>query len=781
MMRTMQAIHKTSTKHIATLPVLEKDYDLVVVGGGVGGCITAITAARKGLKTALVDNKPGLGGNACSDIGVSINGASFLGFFPNMREGGPVEELKELLAEADPFYRSTLTSGILLFWCEREQVAVYSDLTVNSVETEGRRVVAVAGTQAHTERNYRFTAAQFVDASGDGTVAALAGCAFMQGREARDTFHEILAPDKADQGVMGASLLLRASEKKIPTVYQRPAWAYEYRTLDDLPFRLSMEKGPVTSGFWWIEYAGDNNDPIGEYAQIREELLKSLYGAWSFYKNDPERKMEYHSLDSVTIAPAKRESRRIVGDHIITEHDISERTVFPDVVAYAGWNMDIHVPGGFKSKFKPNIHAFIPWVFGIPLRSLYAKDMDNLWLVGRDMSVSHVALGATRLQATIGTTGHAVGIAAALAAREKATSRETTQNRFREVQQEILKDGSFIPGICNEDPADKARQATVSATSEAPLAFTRSEDWLPVDKGRALSFPVTEGCVERVVLALQNNGSEPTAATLFFASCEHPNHFSHRTPLAESRVTLAPGETEVSFDVQALNLLPGLYAVLVMTDGDLSWRRSASEPYGTYTALYNPERFFTPTHDTKENLYALQRTIMVTRNAQPVEWVRVQHYRHAHDLNDMDRSCVPVPFAEISPAQHPYAPQQVTSGTSHTDLLPDLWISDPSQPLPQELTLSWEKPRAISEVRIVFDTDLDMWHPAALPIDYLVKSYTLALLVNGAWKTVVDCNDNRNRFVIHQFPKCDAEAVKLAVTAVHAAGKSARVFEMRCY
>ena len=123
MMRTMQAIHKTSTKHIATLPVLEKDYDLVVVGGGVGGCITAITAARKGLKTALVDNKPGLGGNACSDIGVSINGASFLGFFPNMREGGPVEELKELLAEADPFYRSTLTSGILLFWCEREQVA----------------------------------------------------------------------------------------------------------------------------------------------------------------------------------------------------------------------------------------------------------------------------------------------------------------------------------------------------------------------------------------------------------------------------------------------------------------------------------------------------------------------------------------------------------------------------------------------------------------------------------------------------------------------------------
>ncbi|MEK6796506.1 MAG: FAD-dependent oxidoreductase [Spirochaetota bacterium] len=321
---------------------IDRTYDIVIIGGGIGGTIAAITASRKGLKTALIDNKPGLGGNANSDIGVSIDGAPFFGFFANMREGGPVEEMKEMLAEIDPFFRNTQTSGILLFWCEREKVDVYSELNIFGVEADGRRIKAVTGTQGGTERNYRFSAGQFVDATGDGTVAALAGCDFMQGREAKNKFNEVLAPDKADQGIMGASLLYRASEKNIPTVFRRPEWAYEYKTADDLPFRLAS-KGPQPMGHWWIEYAGDKNDPIGEYESIRRELLKCVYGVWSYFKNDPERGMEKYALDSVTIAPAKRESRRIVGDYILTERDITARRHFDDAVAYEVWNIDIHV------------------------------------------------------------------------------------------------------------------------------------------------------------------------------------------------------------------------------------------------------------------------------------------------------------------------------------------------------------------------------------------------------------------------------------------------------
>ncbi len=761
---------------------IKKTYDLVVIGGGVGGVITAITAARKGLTVALVDNKAGLGGNACSEIGVSIDGATFFGFFANMREAGPVEELKEELAKVDPFLRNTQGSSVMLFWCEQAGVTVYSELNIHGVDTEGRRLTAVYGSQGGTERDYHFGAEQFVDATGDGTVAALAGCEFRTGREGQTEFNEILAPEKPDSGIMGASLLFRASEKKEPSSFVRPSWAYEYKSPDDLPFRIDRGTHPVDMGFWWIEYAGDHNDPIGEYESIRKELLKCVYGVWAYYKNDPARNMANYALDTVSITPAKRESRRIVGDVILTERDIVERTSFYDAVAYAGWNIDIHVPGGFKSRLKPNIHAFFPWVFTIPLRSLYARDLDNLWLVGRDMSVSHVALGATRLQATIGTTGHAVGTAAALAHRRQATPRQIATEHYAAVQQGLLKDGAFIPGVRNTDPDDHALTATVTATSEAGPGFERTRDYLAIDAGRALSFPVTEGHLDRLILPLKNTGAAPATARLYIAACDHPNHATHRAPLAEREVTLSPGEQDLVWEVGLTGLPVGLYAVLVMTGDALEWLRSASAPYGSYTLRHEPQRFFTPNRTTTENLYAVPKLMMMTRDGTPVEWVR--QWRNRSQIlgrPGQDRSQTPLPFIDIAPKQRPYAAVNVISGVSHTDILPDLWISDPVRPLPQSLELTWDKPRRISSVRLVFDTDLDMPHPAATPVDYLVKRYTVSVRTSAGWVVVAQNDDNRQRFVVHEFPARRTEAVKITVEAVHAGGKSARLFEVRCY
>ncbi|HCE43217.1 MAG TPA: hypothetical protein DET40_06695 [Lentisphaeria bacterium] len=760
---------------------IEKSYDLVVAGGGVGGVVTAVTAARKGLRVALVDNKAGLGGNACSEIGVSIDGAVCFGLFPNMREGGPVEELKEQLVALDPFFRSTQGSSTMLFWCESEKVDVFSELNLNEVDTKGRRVTAVYGSQSGTERSYKFVAEQFVDATGDGTIAALAGCEFRTGREGKSEFGELLAPDKPDMGIMGASVLFRSSEKKIPTKFERPYWAYEYTKEDDLPYRLTMYKGPVEIGFWWVEYAGDNNDPIGEYESIRRDLLKCTYGVWAFLKRDPSRKMEYYSLDNVSISPAKRESRRIVGDYILSERDIVERTPFHDSVAYAGWNIDIHVPGGFKSRLKPNIHAHFQWVFNVPLRSLYAKDKDNLWLVGRDMSVSHVALGATRLQATIGTMGHAIGIAAAIAHRNRKSTRETAKENYKDVQQEILKDGSFIPGVKNTDEKDHALSAKIAATSEQVLSFRRSKEYLPVEKGKALSFPVTEGRVDRIVLPLRNSGKAPSEVKLYFASSEHPNHFSHRNPLAEKTVILKPGDQEIAWDLSLSSLAPGLYSVLMITGGAIGWLRSKIEPYGCFTGRYVPDHFYTPKPGYTDNLYAIHKPILVTKNSETVEWEKLRKHRDLQLGRSCNRDNTPLPFVGIIPVQRPYNAANVASGVSHSDLMPDLWISDPSGKMPQELVMSWKKERKISSVRIVFDTDLDMNHPAAQPIDYLVKRYSVAVKKDGKWVTAATCNDNRSRFKIHEFKACRTDAVKLVVEEIHAGGKNARVFEIRCY
>ncbi len=764
----------------SALPCTEKSYGLVVCGGGVGGVITAVMAARKGLSVALLDDKAGLGGNACSEIGVSIDGAHCFGMFANMREGGPVEELKERIAELDPYGQGGQNSTVMLFWCREAGVHVFSELLIDEVATKDRRIVQVTGSQGGTERRLSFRARQFVDATGDGVVAALAGAEFMSGREGCGTFGEILAPEKPDTGIMGASLLFRASEKKETTTFTRPAWAYEYRTEADLPHRLSMQKGPVPCGFWWIEYAGNHDDPIGEYEQIRIELSKCLYGCWAFLKNDPSRKMEKWSLDRVSISPAKRESRRVVGDIVVTEKDIVERTAFHDAVAYAGWNIDVHVPGGFKSPFKPNIHANFPWVAPLPLRALYSRDFDNLWLVGRDISVSHVALGATRLQATIGAMGHAVACAAAAAHNHGLGTRGTSRKHIKRIQQELLRDGAYIPGVRNEDKLDLARKAACTATSDQPLKFIPSEEFIAISNGRALSFPLSGGRIDKITLSLRNPGIAVAEAKLFFSPCLHPNHASDLNPLSAKTFRIKPGENRISWPLNLKNLPEGLYSVGVTTSAIIEWKSSREAPYGCHTLVLDPERYYIPKRGVRDNLYAVMKPIMMAPPGEDTRWTRERFHRIWRP-NHLMRDCPRIPCIEISPVQRPYRAQQVLSGSSHSDLMPELWISDPEQPLPQALELSWKSERTLSEIRIVFDTDLDMSHPAFEPIDTLVKSYRIEAYSNGVWREILREEDNRIRFRIHRFPTVKVSAVRIVVDAVHAGGRSARVFEIRAY
>ena len=757
------------------MKTIEKTYDFVVCGGGIGGCLTAISASRHGLKVALVDNKTGLGGNANSDIGVTIEGASFNCFFANMREGGLVEELKERIAEIDKFGKNSLSSPVLLFWCREENVDVYSELHLHSVEMDGSRIVSVSGAQGGTERFYKFNAPQFCDATGDGTIAFLAGASFSMGREAKSEYGEIMAPLEADCGIMGASCGLRASRKEVPSKFETPSWAYHYEKESDLPHRLCTIKGKPDHGFWWIEYAGDNNDPSGDYESIRLELLKCVFGVWGYLKNDPARGMENWSMDYVSISPAKRESRRFFGDYVLTEKDIVERTEFYDAIAYAGWNIDIHVPGGFKSPLRPNVHAFFPWVFQIPLRTLYSKDVSNLWLVGRDMSVSHVALGATRLQGTIGATGHAVGIAASLL-KAGESCRELSARAYGEVQQAVLKEGSFIPGFRNLDEGDYARSAEITADSELKLVFEKSEEFLSSGKGRALSFPVTEGRVEKLKLILKNEKSENSKVRLYFAESHHPNHFSHRTPLAEKEFDLKTGINELCWDLNLNGLKNGLYAVLAMGDS-FSWMCSASEPYGCYTALYEPDRYFTPSKDDKTDLFAIHKAVMLTPDSEPVEWIRQVKMRLCQYGKSFDRKRVALPYIEMSPVQRPYSASQILSGVSHTDIMPDLWISDPLSPLPQSVKLTWKEKKKISSLRIVFDADTDMPQVAVDAPETLVADYQ----IKADEKIIDECHANKSFFRIHNFDPILTDSISLTVTKMNRNAQSARVFEIRAY
>ena len=149
----------------------------------------------------------------------------------------------------------------------------------------------------------------------------------------------------------------------------------------------------------------------------RDELLKIAYGLWDYVKNAPENKAKNANwrLDWVGILPGKRESRRYLGDVIMTQNDVSAGGHFRDIVAYGGWQMDDHDPRGFYSKGHPNVNYPAPCPYGIPYRSLYSRNVSNLLFAGRNISVTHWALSSTRAMGTCAIVGQAVGTAAYLA------------------------------------------------------------------------------------------------------------------------------------------------------------------------------------------------------------------------------------------------------------------------------------------------------------------------------------------------------------------------------
>lgn len=170
-------------------------------------------------------------------------------------------------------------------------------------------------------------------------------------------------------------------------------------------------------------------------------------------------------LDWIGFLPGKRESRRIVGDYVLKEQDLASARVFDDAIGYGGWHMDMHVVGGINTLLEPTEYILISEVYTIPYRSIYAKDIDNLYIGGRVISASHLAFGSTRIMGTCSILGQAIGVSAAIAKKNGTNPREVSKH-IREIQQQLLRDDAYIPHFNNEDNCDIARTATVTCSSE---------------------------------------------------------------------------------------------------------------------------------------------------------------------------------------------------------------------------------------------------------------------------------------------------------------------------
>ncbi|MBO5309099.1 MAG: FAD-dependent oxidoreductase [Lentisphaeria bacterium] len=421
--------------------ILETEF--CVIGGGLAGLAAAVTAARKGVKTVLVHDRPMLGGNASSEIRMWVCGSrEFL-------ETGFVEELRLENFAVNPHANYSVWDMVLYGKAVSEpNLTLLLNTSCLDAKMENDRIVSIDAWQLTTYTRFEIRADYFADCSGDSILAEPTGAEYRVGHEERAEFNESIAPEKADRKTMGMSCLMQVREMTEPQKFTPPEWANKYLSDDDLPCRNHVLD--VWQNFWWLELGGED-DSIHDTEKIREELLKVALGVWDHIKNHGDHKADNWTLDWIGFLPGKRESRRYVGDHLLNQHDVESGGRFDDVVAYGGWTMDDHHPGGFRYRGEPTIFHPAPCDFGIPYRSLYSRNIANLWFAGRNISVTHVALSSTRVMATCACMGEAVGTAASFAVKHRISPRQVGVQYIHELQQELLWNDCYLPQFKMEE------------------------------------------------------------------------------------------------------------------------------------------------------------------------------------------------------------------------------------------------------------------------------------------------------------------------------------------
>jgi hypothetical protein len=448
------------------MTAVDVETDVLVCGGGMAGVCAALAAARHGARVVLVQDRSRLGGNASSEIRMHIVGADCHGSRAGWREGGIIEEIRLEDAARNPHRAWELFDLLLYDKCISEpNLTLLLDSAVYRATVADGRITTAFVRCDKTEHIYRIAAHVYLDCTGDSRLALEAGAEMRSGREARGEFDESLAPETADARTQGSSILFTARRHDRPVPFVPPAWARAI-TAEDVRLR-NVGRHSYEYGFWWIELGG-MYDTVRDNERLRFELLAIVLGVWDYIKNSGDRPDSSHwALETVGMIPGKRESRRVMGAHIQTEGDLSggwrDRD---DGVAIGGWSFDEHPPEGFDApQLRPYRAVRMDEPYNIALEALYSRTIGNLMMAGRNISNTHVAFTSTRVMATCACIGQAAGTAAAMCAELGVQPGRLRRERMRAFRQRLLRDDQTIRGAVNDDPADLARNARVTASS----------------------------------------------------------------------------------------------------------------------------------------------------------------------------------------------------------------------------------------------------------------------------------------------------------------------------
>jgi hypothetical protein len=304
------------------------------------------------------------------------------------------------------------------------------------------KIKSVTGYQMTTQCFFEVRAKNYCDSSGDSILAPLCGANFRQGREAADEFGEDTTVKTADSMTMGMSCLIQGRETVHNVKYIPPKWSTKLSGENFKDRNPNIYKD--SENFWYLELGGDRNT-IDDTELLRHELIGLATGTWDYIKNSGDFDSSKWDLDFLGFLPGKRESRRMCGEYMITQRDISDGQVFDDEIAFGGWPLDDHFPGGFYHKGTPNTDFSTPAPYSLPLRALYSENVENLFFAGRNISMTHMAMSSIRVMATCALLGEAVGKAAALAARYSLTPHEVYLEKLDTVQRLLMNEDCFLP------------------------------------------------------------------------------------------------------------------------------------------------------------------------------------------------------------------------------------------------------------------------------------------------------------------------------------------------
>lgn len=731
-------------------PKLFGEFDVVVCGAGPGGVPAAVAAARHGAKTLLISGRPIIGGNASNEAGVGFNGASSRQF--NAREGGIGEEIVRGAYKNKKGWTYTLQE-----LCDAEEnLTVICNYFVNGAETVDGTIKSITAMNVETNEQITVVGKQFIDCSGDGWLGYHAGAKYRLGREAKWQYNEEFAPETADTRTMSGCILMGKYSGR-PPMFVKSDVEVPFVAPEWVPvFPKGKDYGRNIEGVhfhWWLE-APNIYDDIYDAEMARDELFRIILGHFNYLKNlwDEKETAKYHVLNCMPFYDAKRESRRFVGDYVLTQNDCMEGRDFEDTVSHTGWPIDLHNPKGIYSgkegPFFSNTH--IP-LTKVPFRSLYSVNINNLLFAGRCASVSHIALGTCRIENTIACEGQAVGTAAAICCKDNITPRELGKTRITELQQILIKDDQYIPGRISTDENDIARKATVTASSEknGELYYEyigKELEGFELDKQRATFFARdVADYIESVWTKLTNKTDEEKSVLFHVRLQADPDGFVTEEDIATDTIVLPPNSTDW-YEIK-INVTTKLRYLWMWTD------KNEGVWWHTYQC---PPLDFTRSE----------------RNSEDEVFENIRWMTHAVQLKKPD-----IRTADCSA-------KNVINGYSRAiDHINYEWVSDPDQGLPQWIELKLDKQQPINKIHVTLDTD--MTNPAMLVSfeDFpskLIKAYNVEVNDGIKWIKVAEVEDNWYRRIDHKFDTINATAVRINVTD-SGDGLTARIFEIRIY